>query len=457
MTSIESKRVQYRKYLERAGVIDALSKALIKLYEEQNKPEDAIRFVRKFMCESCPDDAQYDVMKNDLEEAKTHISKLEQELERLRGQIKKSPEEYQELTTEGYKSLMDDEENVSSLLRKYLTPELLEEYMLVTTPAPVDAYLYDCAVSGFEHHEAPVGIYAADADSYDVFNKLFDPIIKDYHGQMDNENDVLQKDPDFGNVDEIENLDPERKYIMSARIRLARNIEGLPFFPKLTEKQFIEVEEKVRAATETMDGELIGSYLTMADIDAETQAEMVKRHILFQRGDEKLTSAGCYRFWPTGRGVYHNPAETFLVWVNRQDHVHIMSMAQCGDLGDVYNRLVNGLAELEKTLAFARHPRYGNLTACPTNLGTTLRASVHIRLPLLSKDPDRLIALAEELQLQVRSTDGGELATVEDGIMDISNKRKLGFTEFELVKTLQDGVVALINAEEELEIAGQEG
>lgn len=101
---------------------------------------------------------------------------------------------------------MDDEENVSSLLRKYLTPELLEEYMLVTTPAPVDAYLYDCAVSGFEHHDAPVGIFAADADSYDVFNKLFDPIIKDYHGQMDNENDVLQKDPDFGNVDEIENL-----------------------------------------------------------------------------------------------------------------------------------------------------------------------------------------------------------------------------------------------------------
>lgn len=79
--------MQYRKYLERAGVIDALSKALIKLYEEQNKPEDAIRFVRKFMCESCPDDAQYDVMKNDLDEAKTTIARLEQELERLRGQM----------------------------------------------------------------------------------------------------------------------------------------------------------------------------------------------------------------------------------------------------------------------------------------------------------------------------------------------------------------------------------
>lgn len=84
---IESKRVQYRKYLERAGVIDALSKALIKLYEEQNKPEDAIRFVRKFMCESCPDDAQYDIMKNDLEEARSKLSKMEQELERLRSQM----------------------------------------------------------------------------------------------------------------------------------------------------------------------------------------------------------------------------------------------------------------------------------------------------------------------------------------------------------------------------------
>ena len=81
---IESKRVQYRKYLERAGVIDALSKALIKLYEEQNKPDDAIRFVRKYMCETCPDDTQFDAMKNDLENALKKISTLEQDLERCK-------------------------------------------------------------------------------------------------------------------------------------------------------------------------------------------------------------------------------------------------------------------------------------------------------------------------------------------------------------------------------------
>ncbi|XP_053969385.1 arginine kinase [Anastrepha ludens] len=453
MTSIESKRVQYRKYLERAGVIDALSKALIKLYEEQNKPDDAIRFVRKFMCESCPDDDQFDMMKSDLEEANKTIARLEQELERLRSQIKKTPEEIAELLEDGFKSLTEDEEFNNSLLRKYLTREILDEYLMTTTAPPTEANLFDCIQSGTMHHNSRCGVYAADAESYDVFTKLFDPIIRDRHGQLENESDILQKDTDWGNVDEIENLDPERKYILSARIRIARNLEGYPFFPKLREKQYIEIEEKVRSAVETLDGEHTGAYYSMGDLEPDIQHELVARHVLFKRGDEFLTTAGCYRFWPTGRGIYNNPAETFLIWVNEEDHLGIISMAKCGDLGDVYSRLVTGISELEKMLQFAHHPRYGNLTACPTNLGTTLRASVHIRLPLLSQQEDKLQAMADELNLQIHGT-GGENTPIEDGVMDVSNRHRLGFTEFELVKTLQEGIVALIAAEEELEAGG---
>lgn len=117
--------------------------------------------------------------------------------------------------------------------------------------------------------------------------------------------------------------------------------------------------------------------------------------------------------------------------------------------GDVYSRLVKGLQSLEKNLTFSRHSRYGNLTSCPTNLGTTLRASVHIRLPFLSKDVDRLKTMAKELDLQIRGTDG-EGSAIEDGIVDISNRRRMGFTEFELIKTLQEGIITIIKAEEEL-------
>lgn len=251
----------------------------------------------------------------------------------LRLYSKKTPEEIAELLEEGFKSLMEDEEYNNSLLRKYLTREVLDEYMMLTTAAPTEANLFDCIQSGTTHHDSSCGVYAADADSYDVFTKLFDPVIRDYHGQLENESDLLQKETDWGNVDEIENLDPERKYILSARIRIARNIEGYSYFPKLREKQYIEIEEKVRSAAEGLDGELTGAYYTMGEIEPDIQREMVARHILFKRGDEFLNTAGCYRFWPTGRGIFHNPAETFLIWVNEEDHLRIISMAKCGDLG----------------------------------------------------------------------------------------------------------------------------
>lgn len=239
----------------------------------------------------------------------------------------------------GFKALSEDEEQAGSLLRKYLTLELLQEYKEVFTSSPVEASLLDCVQSGFEHHDSSCGVYAADPESYDVYNKLFDPVIRDYHGQLDNEKEQLQPDTDFGNLDDIENLDPEKKYIQSTRIRIARNIEGYPYFPKLTEKQFIEVEDKVKAAVESFDGELAGAYFSMKDISSETQAEMVKRHILFKKGDEYLQDAGCYRFWPIGRGIFHNPAETFLIWVNEEDHLRIISMAKCGDLGKILNSI----------------------------------------------------------------------------------------------------------------------
>ncbi|XP_055903221.1 arginine kinase [Eupeodes corollae] len=452
MTSLEAKRTQFRKYLERSGVVDALSKSLIKLYEEQNKPDDAIRYVRKYMCETCPDDAMYEALKAEVEEANRTINRLEQELETVKSKVKLTPHEVAVLIDKGFKALMADEECADSLLRKHLTKEICDELKKLFTPAPVEANLLDCVKSGLEHHSSSVGIYAADAASYDVYRSLFDPIIVDYHGQSENAGEErLQKDSNWGDIDEIENLDPDHKYIVSTRIRIARNLVDHPYFPKITEDQYVEIEQKVIEAVESLDGEHAGVYLSLKDLDADTQAEMVGRRILFHKGDEFLATAGCYRFWPTGRGIFHNPAETFLVWVNEEDHLRIISKTPSGDIGDVYHRMVNGLRELEERLNFAHHDRYGFLTACPSNLGTTLRASVHIRLPLLSKNMDRLKTLSDELNLQIRGT-GGEHTAIEDGIIDISNRRRLGHTEFELVKLLHDGISELLKLEQEEEM-----
>lgn len=85
-------------------------------------------------------------------------------------------------------------------------------------------------------------------------------------------------------------------------------------------------------------------------------------------------------------------------------------------------------------------------------MGTGMRASVRIRLPNLAKDLDKLRETAASLNLDVYGS-AGEFSPIEDGIMDVIYHKRLGVTEFEIIKGLQDGVLTLIKAEQELEAA----
>lgn len=105
--------------------------------------------------------------------------------------------------------------------------------------------------------------------------------------------------------------------------------------------------------------------------------------------------------------------------------------------------------EIEKAIPFSRDDRLGFLTFCPTNLGTTIRASVHIKLPKLAADRKKLEETAAQYNLQVRGT-RGEHTESEGGIYDISNKRRLGLTEYQAVKEMQDGILELIKIERSL-------
>ncbi|XP_053206226.1 arginine kinase-like [Panonychus citri] len=100
-------------------------------------------------------------------------------------------------------------------------------------------------------------------------------------------------------------------------------------------------------------------------------------------------------------------------------------------------------------MPFSRDDRVGYLTFCPTNLGTTIRASVHIALPKLAADKKKLDEVAAKYSLQVRGT-RGEHTESEGGVYDISNKRRLGLTEYQAVKEMQDGILELIKIEESM-------
>lgn len=150
-----------------------------------------------------------------------------------------------------------------------------------------------------------------------------------------------------------------------------------------------------------------------------------------------------------GRGIYLNESKTFLIWCCEEDHLRIISMENSGNLGKVYARLKEGVEQVATSLQFAHDDRLGFLTFCPTNLGTTIRASVHISLPKLGADREKLNEIADKFKLQVRGT-RGEHTESEDSFYDISNRRRLGLTEYEAVKEMYDGIKEMIQMEREM-------
>ena len=121
-------------------------------------------------------------------------------------------------------------------------------------------------------------------------------------------------------------------------------------------------------------------------------------------------------------------------------------MQKGAGIKEVFDRLCRAAAEIEKICEFAHDDHLGYITSCPTNLGTALRASVHIKLPKLMKNKDLFNKIADEYHVQIRGIHGEHTET-NDGVFDISNKRRLGFSEKSLVQDMINGVKALIEAE----------
>jgi arginine kinase len=332
-----------------------------------------------------------------------------------------------------------------SLLKKYLTRDVFDK--LKNKKTAMGATLLDVIQSGVENLDSGVGLYAPDAESYTLFSDLFNPVIEDYHGGFK----ATDKHPptDFGDLNTLVNVDPNNEFVISTRVRCGRSLKGYPFNPCLTEAQYKEMEDKVKAQLSSMEGELKGTYYPLTGMDKKTQQQLIDDHFLFKEGDRFLQAANACRYWPTGRGIYHNDAKTFLVWVNEEDHLRIISMQKGGDLKTIFSRLVNAVKTIESKIPFSRDDRLGFLTFCPTNLGTTIRASVHIALPKLAADKKKLEEVAAKYNLQVRGT-RGEHTESEGGVYDISNKRRMGLTEYQAVREMQDGILEMIKIERSL-------
>ncbi|NXN32370.1 KCRB kinase, partial [Nycticryphes semicollaris] len=209
------------------------------------------------------------------------------------------------------------------------------------------------------------------------------------------------------------------------------------------------------SALGSLGGDLKGKYYALRNMTDAEQQQLIDDHFLFDKPvSPLLLASGMARDWPDARGIWHNDNKTFLVWINEEDHLRVISMQKGGNMKEVFTRFCTGLTQIEnlfksKNYEFMWNPHLGYILTCPSNLGTGLRAGVHIKLPNLGKH-EKFGEVLKRLRLQKRGTGGVDTAAV-GGVFDVSNADRLGFSEVELVQMVVDGVKLLIEMEKRLE------
>ncbi len=235
---------------------------------------------------------------------------------------------------------------------------------------------------------------------------------------------------------------PEREIVLSTRVRLARNLRA-PFPARLSPAGLKRVLE--RAFDAASCGGLKGAaYFKLADLDETDRAFLVERHLI----------SPALAAHPAHRGVVVGERETLAAMVNEEDHLRLAALLPGLQLRPAHaavDRLDDALAG---RLDFAFRDDLGYLTACPTNLGTGMRASCLMHLPALTMT-GAVAKLMEGLTRAGLIARGlyGEGTRVIGDFFQVSNATGFGRTEAEILAALEKSVAAVVAREGEARAA----
>ena len=238
------------------------------------------------------------------------------------------------------------------------------------------------------------GVRVGSHESYYDFAPFMDRAIQNYHGHEPTDKHYSNMNP--GDLKCPDFPPEEDAMINSTRIRVARNLAGYPMGTCVTKAQRLEIEAKLRQGLESLTGEHKGTYYSLSNLTEAQRKQLIDDHFLFVDGSPTLYEAGLERDWPEGRGIFHNDAKTFLCWINEEDQLRIISMQKGSNIREVFERLAAAADACEKICKFQHDDHLGYISTCPTNLGTGMRASVHIKLPKLMHDKEKMEFIANK-------------------------------------------------------------
>ena len=232
---------------------------------------------------------------------------------------------------------------------------------------------------------------------------------------------------------------PYNRIVLSSRVRLARNLKGIPFPGWAKKPDRVKTLELIRPA--------VLSLPQMADAFAESMDNfslleknlLVERHLISREHAAK----------GVGSGLVLNREETFCVMINEEDHLRMQALRPGLQLKQAWTAIDQFDSKLDQKLDYAFTTELGYLTACPTNLGTGIRVSAMLHLPglVLGEQINQIIQAVNKLGLAVRGL-YGEGTEALGNVFQVSNQMTLGEAENEIVDRLNKVLLQIIEHEE---------
>ncbi len=315
--------------------------------------------------------------------------------------------------------------------------------------------------TGIDNPDSGLGCYAMTPEDYSKFGGFFDSVIRDYHGdetgskKHETDWDTEGKDCDVTQL----GLDE-----LSMRVRVGRNLVGFNLPGMMDKEERIKFELRMLPAFDQLIEKYGGKVHSLTPdfgehgenknlISDEEYKSLVDAHVMFKDmdADSYLKSAGISSDWPYGRGCWQSDDKMRIIWFGEEDQLRIMCMKKGSNLLEVFTNLNEMLQSVQgiEGIEFAKDENYGYVTSCPSNLGTGMRASVHVKIPKLTSDgtDKKAKEVCKPLGLSVRGTGGEHTPIGADGTVDISPSARLFIKEKEIIGKLYEGIKNLMAIE----------
>src|SRR5262245_16469270 len=232
---------------------------------------------------------------------------------------------------------------------------------------------------------------------------------------------------------------PEADVVVSTRIRLARNLANLPFTNRATNHQKAEIETRLRHVVTRLDLKHPLRYVSVANLGSLDRQFLVERQLISRELANVLEGP---------RGFAFDERESVSLMINEEDQLRLQVMRSGVALDEAWSEInrIDDMIEQQVTYAFSE--QFGYLTACPTNVGTGMRASVMLHLPALglTEKIGKAFKALQKINLVVRCL-YGEGSRASGDFFQISNQVTLGKSEVSALSDIREVISEILRYE----------